>query len=475
MRGVWQGLVATALLAAALPLHGWDDRSGAIIAPAVAPARARPNLVLFLADDLGWGDGEVYGPASGIRTPRMAALAREGTTFTHAFVDSPSCAPSRAALLTGLYPARNGAMFNHTVPEARHRRWPDYFRELGYETVAFGKVAHYATVQQYGFDHASHFRYHQDDCVTAAVEWLERRKSDRPLCLIVGTNWPHVPWPAPAAPHGAVPLAPKMVDTPETREYRARYATAVAYADRDLGLVRDAVRRRLGPDTLFVFSSDHGSQFPFGKWNCYDAGIRTPLIAAWAGKIAAGERSDAMVSWVDLLPTFLEAAGSDPPESGDVEGRLSGRSFLPVLLGRRRDHRDVIYATHSGDGRMNEYPIRACREREWKYLRNLRPSEEHHTHVDRAQPRDGSGYWESWVRRAVEDPAARELVSRYHRRPAEELYDLRSDPHEEKNLATDPAGAAVLAGLRARLDAWMAAQGDRGLPTEEQRRPPARG
>ena len=189
----------------------------------------RPHIVIFLADDLGWSDCSIYNPQCGIRTPNMERLAQAGMTFTHAFVASPSCAPSRGVLLTGLSPVRNGAMFNHTVPEPSHKRWPAWFQELGYEVAAIGKVAHYATVQQYGFDHCSHFNYHQDDCIDAALAWLDQRASRKPLCLFVGTNWPHVPWPEKSdySPD-ALPLPPTQVDTPETRQYRARYAAAVA-------------------------------------------------------------------------------------------------------------------------------------------------------------------------------------------------------------------------------------------------------
>lgn len=437
----------------------------ALSAAAAEPARA-PNIVLFLADDLGWADCSPLNPASGIRTPHMERLARDGMTFTHAFVASPSCAPSRAALLTGLSPVRNGAMFNHQVPDAAHQKWPAFFRDAGYETAAIGKVAHYATVRSYGFDHASHFKYHEDTCVAAAVEWLEKRKSGKPLCLIVGTNWPHVPWPAKTddAP-GDAALPPTQVDTPETRDWRARYAQAVANADRDFGLVYDAARSALGGDTLFLFSSDHGSQFPFGKWNCYDAGLRTPLLAVWPGKIAPGSRSDAMVSWLDLLPTCLAAAGAPPPEG------LSGRSFLPVLRGEKSAHRDHVFATHSGDGKMNEYPMRAVRSRDWKLIRNLTPDAEFHSHVDRAQGEDGRGYWASWEAKAATDASAAAVVRRYHHRPAEELYDLRTDPWEMNNLAALPQHAARLAQLRTDLAAAMKADGDAGLASEEVRRP----
>jgi uncharacterized sulfatase len=429
--------------------------------PARGAEPPRPPIVVFLADDLGWAECSPYGGRD-IPTPNLARLAADGMTFTHAFVASPSCAPSRAALLTGLDPMRNGAMLNHSRPRAGLKTWPDAFHDLGYEVVSFGKTAHYAQVTGYGFDHASHYGYHQDACVEAAVAWLARRKSDRPLCLLVGTNWPHVPWPEAAAGGAAVrTLPPNLVDTPATRLARARYAAAVARADRDLGMVYGAAREHLGADTLFVFSSDHGAQFPFGKWNGYDVGIRTPLIVAWPGRVAPGSTCDALVGWVDLLPTCLEAAGGSPPE------RISGRSFLGVLRGERPAHRDAVFVTHSGDGDMNRYPLRAVRTRRWKYIRNLDPVAEHHTHIDRGQAgSDGREYWDSWVEAARTDPVAAAAVRRYHHRPPEELYDLEADPWELSNLASDPARAATLARLRADLDAWMAAQGDAGLATE---------
>jgi uncharacterized sulfatase len=432
----------------------------------LASAADRPNVVVFLADDLTWSDCP---PTGGTMppTPNMLRLTRAGMTFTQAFVASPSCAPSRGALLTGLDPMRNGAMLNHTAPRPDVKRWPAYFQALGYETAAIGKVAHYAQVKQYGFDHVSHFNYHQDDCVEAAVTWLGARKSDKPLCLIVGTNWPHVPWPKDGwGDPASVTLTPRLVDTPQTRTAVTRYHAAVANADRDLGLVYDAARRVLGENTLFVFSSDHGAQFPGGKWNCYDAGVRTPIYVIWPGKVKPGSTSAAMVSWVDLMPTLLEAVGGTPPATGTGTGEISGRSFLPVLLGKSDEHRDRVFLTHSGDGRMNQYPQRAVRTREWKYLRNLDPDAEYHSHVDKAQVNPREKYFNSWVDKAKTDPGAAAVVGAYFKRPAEELYDLKADPNETHNLAADPAHAGTLARMRADLDGWMKANGDEGLKTE---------
>jgi len=417
-----------------------------------------PNIVLFIADDLGWADCSVNGGRD-IATPNMERLAKDGMTFSHAFVDSPSCAPSRAALLTGLHGARSGSMFNHSKPLPEIKKWPAYFRELGYDVAAIGKTAHYAQVKDYGFDHFSHFKYHEDDCVTAAVEWLERRESAKPLCLIVGTNWPHVPWPEKSNYDPASLTLPQtLVSTPKTRQMRARYAEAVANADRDLGLVYDAALHKLGGNLFFLFSGDHGAQWPFGKWNCYDAGIRTPLIAVWKNKIDPASRSGAMVSWIDLLPTCLEAAGFKG------RGSFDGRSFIPILQGDRKDHREEIFTQHSGDGRMNEFPMRSVRTRDWKYIRNLDPAREYHTHIDRAEAK---GYWESWERKAKNDPAAARIVQRYLRRPAEELYDLAADPDELRNLADIEEHAAIRKELSRKVDEWMAATGDRGLQTKQ--------
>lgn len=428
------------------------------------PAHAeRPDVVVFLADDLGLADCSPFGPTDA-RTPNMARLAAEGMTFTHAFVASPSCAPSRGALLTGLDPMRNGSMLNHARPRADVKTWPAYFHDLGYEVAAIGKTAHYQQVTTYGFDHVGHYKYHDDACVEAAVAWLEKRgrRPDRPLCLLVGTNWPHVPWPARSRfDPSAVSIPPIHLDTPATRRARARYLEAVWNADRDLGLVYDAARKVLGPDALFLFSADHGPQFPFGKWNGYDYGTRAPLIVAWPGRVEAGATTDAMVSWTDILPTCLEAAGGPVPKG------LSGRSFLGVLEGKTDRHRAEVFVTHSADGEMNRYPLRAVRTDRWLYIRNLDPAAEHHTHVDRGKlGTDGRGYWDSWAELARTDPHAAAVVGRHHHRPAEELYDTKADPWQLKDLAADPSHAQTLATLRADLDRWMAEQGDRGLETE---------
>ncbi|HEX5106722.1 MAG TPA: sulfatase/phosphatase domain-containing protein, partial [Pirellulaceae bacterium] len=190
-------------------------------------------------------------------------------------------------------------------------------------------------------------------------------------------------------------------------------------------------------------------------------GLRVPFIVSWPGVVEAGTKADAMVSWIDLLPTLVEAAGGQPPQAGSGVGEIDGRSFLAVLSGKSREHRDRIFGTHSGDREMNVYPIRSLRQGNWKYIWNLHPEFQHTTHVDRAQAEDEVGFFRSWERAAAAgDKHASAAIERYRKRPADELYDLDTDPLEQHNLAGDPAHAEMVKALHATLEAWMNEQGD---------------
>lgn len=414
---------------------------------------AQPNIVVFVSDDHGVLDAQPYG-ATDIRTPNMAKLAAEGTLFTRAFIASPACGPSRTALLTGLWPARNGAEANHKAKRPDVRSLPPRLHELGYEVAAFGKVAHSTWAKDHGFDVIGGQPV-GDSSTEAVSRFLADRDPARPLCLFFGTRHPHVPW---STNNGydpaALKLPPTHVDTPATREQRAGYCTDVTKADTLLGELRGLAKARLPGDTLFIYTADHGGQWPFGKWNLYDAGMRVPFIAAWPGHLKPATTSDAMICWPDLLPTFIELAG------GQVPADLDGRSFAGLLLGTATTHRDRVFATHSGDGDFNVYPIRSVRTADWKYIRNLHPEFQHHTHISRSQGPSGRAYWLSWLEAAAQQPGAAAIVKRYSERPAEELYDLRADPYELHNLASDPGQAERLRALRADLDAWMVQQGD---------------
>ena len=183
--------------------------------------------------------------------------------------------------------------------------------------------------------------------------------------------------------------------------------------------------------------------------------MAVPLIIAWPGIIEPSMRTTAMVSWVDLLPTLLDAAGGKTPTG------IDGRTFLPVLRGASPTHRDHIFTTHTNDNRMNIYLSRAVRDERWKYIRNLHPEFAFTSHLDLVAGALGQrAFFSTWETAAKTDAQAAAIVQRYHARPAEELYDLAVDPREQRNLATAPSHSAKLASLRGELDAWMKSQGD---------------
>ncbi len=416
---------------------------------------APPNIVVFISDDHSMLDSEPYG-STDIRTPHMAKLAAEGMKFTHAFIASPACGPSRTTLCTGLWPARNGAEPNHKAKNPDVRSLPPVLHTLGYEVAAFGKVAHGNYGKDHGFDVLGGQQQGEIDTVEVG-KFLANRDASKPLCLFFGTHHPHVPWGEKAGyDAAAIKLPPTHVDTPATREQRARYCSDITRSDTLLGELRALAKDKVPGDTLFIYTADHGAQWPFAKWNLYDAGIRIPFIAAWPGHLQPASTSDAMICWPDLLPTFIDLGGGMVPEG------IDGKSFANVLRGTSTTHREKIFTTHSGDGDFNVYPIRSVRTRDWKYIRNLHPEFQHHTHISRSSNvTSGFNYWQSWLTAAESSPAAAATLKRYSVRPAEELYDLKNDPLELHNLADDPSQTQRLREMRTDVDTWMQQQGDK--------------
>lgn len=411
----------------------------------------QPDFLIFTDDDLSQFDISPYGSVDA-KTPNFQKLADEGMIFYQAFIASPACAPSRAAMLTGLMPARNGAMANHTYKKEGIASLPPILSELGYEIAAFGKVAHGRgpDAHTHGFDHI------ERKLDKATIEaWLKQRDRSRPLCLFVGTHSPHVPWPAnDGYDSESLWLPPNHIDTAMTRQFRARYYTDITISDTEYGYCRELAAKYLNENLLTIMTSDHGSQWPFAKWNLYDAGIQVPFIVSWPGSITPGTQTNTMVSWIDILPTLIDVAG------GNVGDDIDGRSFAHVFTDPEAEHRERIFTIHDNDGRANVYPIRSVRTHRWKYIRNLEPTWIHSTHSYRFRKDTAGAYWWSWDRAAASDPAAGAIVAKYHTRPAEELYDLAHDPFELNNLAALPQFAGKLLQLRAELDDWLIEQKD---------------
>ena len=444
----------------------------ATFAPLHAAESSRPNIVWMISDDHGASDSGCYGNRD-VRTPTLDRIAAEGMRFNFAFAADTLCSPSRAVIHTGLMPFRNGGhVFGGNVTKGT-KTISHYLQPLGYETALLGKTSlHPEAAFPYDVKRPE-WKPGTDESIALPKlvdEYLSTRAKSKPLFLEVNTGNPHMPW---MKNQGYDPdrltVPDHYLDTPETRDALAQYYTSVSTMDSTVAAVLAVLTKHgLNSDnTLFVYTSDHGSNFPLAKWCLYDAGIRVPLLVRWPGKVRPGSTTDAMVSLADLLPTIIDAAGGSAPVS------LDGRSFLKVLQGTTEEHLDSVFGSHTGaDGhypawKANWSPHRSLRTRTHKYILNLNPNYPFVTHLIACDPDDPERqpdathpFWKSWERMAQTDERARRIVTRYTRRPIEELYDLRTDPHEQHNISGNPNNAELLDKLRRQLSEWRAQQND---------------
>ena len=440
---------ALRLLALLLALAPACARSAAQAAP-------RPNFLVIVADDLTFRDIGCYGGQA--HTPNLDRLAGEGMRMTRCFQAAPMCSPTRHCLYTGLYPVKSGAYPNHAFAKTGTKSIVHSLAPAGYRVALSGK-SHVAPEAVFPFELSGDKSSPEFGAIERVMS--ESKASGQPFCLFVCSREPHDPWTLGDATHyppESLRLPPYFVDTPETRRAYSRYLAEVEVFDAEVGHALALLEQHgLSENTFVLALSEQGSSLPFGKWTLYDTGIQSACVARWPGKIAPGSVSDALVEYVDVMPTLLEVAGVAVPDG------LDGRSFLPVLLGREKHHKDYVYALQTTRGTRlptDHYAIRAVRSERYKYIRNLTPE------VTFEFP-PASVVFKSWVREGVAgDKDAEDKVRRCQNRPAEELYDLEKDPYELHDLAGDPALAATKAELSAKLDAWMASQGDQGEATE---------
>lgn len=426
---------------------------------AVGAGSSAPNILLIIADDCTVRDLGVYGGQA--RTPSLDRLAAEGMKFTQCFRAAPMCSPTRHCLYTGLDPVKSGAYPNHTMAYDWVKSIAHYLRAVGYTAHLAGK-RHIAPPSVFPFDYSQRAGDGNPDPAAFEAVLRRARETGAPFLFIAASHEPHTPWTQgdPSAyPPDSLQLPPIWVDTPETRTGFSQYLAEVTYFDGQVGeFVGLLDRHGFQDSTLVIALSEQGNSLPFAKWTCYDAGLRSACIVRWPGRVKAGSVSDAMIEYVDVVPTLLEAAGLPRP---DV---LDGRSFLPVLLGRATAHKTHVFGIQTSRGinsGPDHYGIRSARNERYLYIRNLTPEVEFQNMATR------DAIFESWLRRAAAgDAMARRLTEAYRRRPAEELYDGVADPWNLTNRIDDAALASVREELRAKLDEWMRQQGDEGQATE---------
>lgn len=418
--------------------------------PLLGAQAERPNILLLMADNWAWPHCGVGGDGV-VKTPVFDKLAQEGIHFTHAFSPNPSCSPARASLLTGQETHRLGAAAN--LNGNLNVSFPTFVKLLeqaGYFVGYTGKGWGPGRPADGGYA-----RNPAGKLYPSVDAFLEARPKDKPFCYWFSSLDPHVPWTTgeqyrAGIDKAAIRVPPHLPDDPAVREDIRNYYAEVQNFDTKCAELVGAVDRIGELDrTMVVMTGDNGWQMPRGLAACYDLGVRVPLVIRYRKAYRAGSKHEGFVTLSDLCPTFLEAAGVAIPKE------VTAKSLL------RPPHRDAVFLERERHANVRRgdlgYPVRGIRTREFLYLRNLEP--------DRHPAGDPEYYWavgefgdidESASKRLImQDTGSRFFAMSFGKRPAEELYELRSDPGQTRNVAGEARLAKVKASLSAKVDAWM--------------------
>lgn len=452
-------LLAVLLLFAVLPLSAAEE--------------ARLNVLLITSDDLGVQVG-CYGDKVA-RTPNLDALAKRGRLFEHAYVAQASCSPSRSAMFTGIYPHANGqyGLVNGGFllhEPLRQQTIPALLKKAGYSTAILGKL-HVAPEDSFPFD--QRLKSDMRD-VKAATELAGQymRETAGPFFFMVNFSDPHVQGRSPRPPDEAFPTQYKgipqsplkvgevppfpfqQIDTPEQLTRVTQYYNAVTRLDAGLGmLLAELDASGKAERTLVLFVGDHGPPFVRGKTSCYEGGVKVPMLALWPGVFNAGERTPAMVSTVDLLPTILDATGQAIPET------VQGRSLRHTLDAAQ--HRKYLATEFHFHGSMPFFPRRTIRDGRYKLIHNLLAGS-----AQTVTAIDGDAALK--MAREGMYPGTRigHAFERLATPPEYELYDLEADPWEMEEISARPEHAETLKRLKEALLDWRKTTQDPLLTAE---------
>jgi arylsulfatase A-like enzyme len=421
-----------------------------------------PNIVLFLGDNWSWPHTGALGDPLA-KTPVFDRVAREGVLFNHAFCPVPSCSPTRSSIVTGRAAHQlEEAASLWSIFRSKFKSFVTTLRDAGYEVGYSGKGWSPGLYLEYGWTENP-----AGPQFASFAEFMAQRDPAKPFFFWQGNvstalhQWKYEPNQWQHLDESALKIPAELPDTEEVRSSMMAYYVGVGIADQDAGrCVAELESRDLLDDTLFVYTTDNGWQMPRGLANCYDSGTRVPMAVRWGSRLEPGKRVDDFVCLTDLAPTFLEAVGLKPgPE-------MTGHSFLDVLLGKPsavvRDHVFVERERHANVRRGDlSYPIRGIRTQDFLYLWNMRP--------DRWPAGDPKAYWAvgdfgdvdgsrakiDMLAKAQEPEMKKYIELCFAKRPAEELYDLRTDSRQIQNVAQEPEYADTKAQLRAQVEQWM--------------------
>lgn len=425
-------------------------------------ADQRPNVIVFIADDVSWNDYGCYGN-SAARTPNIDALAEAGIRFDRAYLTASSCSPSRSSIITGRYPHNNGAGAELHQPISGHIPWfPEVLRDAGYYTALSGKHHMKSTNERpKAFDHIDGGRIASNSGGHANwVSVTKNRPRDKPFFFWFASYDAHRGWDAdrqwqenqygPEHKSQDVVVPPFLVDDSATRTDLASYYNEVTRFDFYIGQVITELKKQgVWNNTLVFVLADNGRPFPRAKTRLHDSGMKTALVAHWSDGISEPGPSASLVSVIDLAPTILSVAGAEPLVS------MQGVTLQPVFDNPEASVRQYAFSEHN----WHDYEAhgRSVRMGDYLLLKNFRPnlawqgpadSVRSPSH-DSLKSRRSDGTLTSAQRDVFQVP-----------RPALELYNLKTDPFQLRNIANDADARSTREKLSAVLDQWMDETGD---------------
>ena len=438
-----------------------------------------PNILFAIADDWGWPHAGAYGDPV-VQTPAFDRLAREGVLFNHAYISSPSCTPSRNAILTGQYHWRLGPGANlWSTLDPATPVYPLLLEDAGYKIGRFRKSWGPGDISNWKRHPAGHD--YTDKGFGAFMAERAENQPARPFCFFLGTSDPHRPYDRGSGVRSGINLDEiRLFECfPDHEIVRSDVADYYYEVQRFDTLVASAIRilEEYGEleNTIIVMTGDHGMPFPRCKSNNYDSGARIPFAVRWGSGVAKpGRVLDDFISTTDLAPTFLELAGLEVPEV------MTGKSFAGLLKSSKEgfvDREKRNYVVHGQERHvpgqeedMGGYPVRAIRTHDYLYIRNFK---------EERWPSGTPNYLEAvipycWLGDCDNGPTKSYMVDNkdvdqkhrelyelaFGKRPAEELYDCRKDPEQLVNLAGDPAYSGIKEELSAQLMDQLMATGD---------------
>lgn len=454
----------------------------------IAGASERPNLLIITVDDMNADSVGAYGCQLPGTTPQMDRLARTSFCFSRAHVQVGNCMPSRNVMWSGLYPHNNRVEGFYQVKDAEYPTLATLMKDAGYFTAIRHKVTHSTPFHPFPWDLIlddlkDGSREHPKDpasygrsterCIEAA------KKADKPFCLMINIADPHKPFysqgrgknknrdpykPTRVYNAAEVPIPGFLFDDPEVRKELALYYSSVRRCDDAVGSVLKALDdSKLADQTFVMFLSDHGMPFPFAKTQLYHHSTHTPLMIRWPG-VTRGNTWDHghMVSAVDFLPTLLDVAGIKHPQ------HLDGRSFAPILRGKKQEHRDFVVKVYNENSGASRDPIRGIQTKKFLYLFNPWSNGKRVF----ATATTSTQTFRQMAKRAESNPALKKRLDLYKYRVVEELYDVEEDPDCLVNLIDSRSHQEVGEKLRAKLMDWMKTTNDHMLEAFRNRNDP---